>query len=132
MDSIPDATTVAFSRERLRKAGVIEELFEMFEKYLCYQNLLAYDEKNINTTLVPDQGKKNSFCINIDHCIIRCYAVPPANVHDSQMLPHLFDPENEHDYVWADFAYLGECFGCLLSLGGFESLIPEISNQSMC
>ena len=48
------------------------------------------------------------------------------------MLPHLFDPENEHDYVWADSAYLGECFGCLLSLGGFESLIPEISNQSMC
>ena len=31
MNSIPDATTVAFFRERLRKAGVIEELFEMFE-----------------------------------------------------------------------------------------------------
>jgi hypothetical protein len=30
MNSIPDATTVAFFRERLRKAGVIEELFEMF------------------------------------------------------------------------------------------------------
>ena len=28
MNSIPDATTVAFFRERLRKAGVIEELFE--------------------------------------------------------------------------------------------------------
>jgi transposase len=31
MNSIPDATTVAFFRERLRKVGVIEELFEMFE-----------------------------------------------------------------------------------------------------
>jgi len=31
MNSIPDATPVAFFRERLRKAGVIEELFEMFE-----------------------------------------------------------------------------------------------------
>lgn len=28
MNNIPDATTIAFFRERLRKAGVIEELFE--------------------------------------------------------------------------------------------------------
>ncbi len=34
MNSIPYATTVAFFWERLRKAGVIEELFEMFEIYL--------------------------------------------------------------------------------------------------
>jgi hypothetical protein len=34
MNSIPDATTIAFFRERLRKAGIIEELFEMFEAYL--------------------------------------------------------------------------------------------------
>jgi hypothetical protein len=32
---------------------------------------------------------------------------------------------NEHDYVWADSAYSGECFNDLLSLGGFESLIHE-------
>jgi hypothetical protein len=38
MNSIPDATTVAFFRERLRKAGVIEELFEMFEGYLRSQS----------------------------------------------------------------------------------------------
>ena len=31
MNSIPNATTAAFFRERLRKAGVIEELFETFE-----------------------------------------------------------------------------------------------------
>jgi transposase, IS5 family len=31
MNSIPDATTIALFRERLRKAKVIEELFEMFE-----------------------------------------------------------------------------------------------------
>ena len=39
MNDIPDATTVAFFRERLRKAGVIEELFEMFEAYLRSQGL---------------------------------------------------------------------------------------------
>ena len=41
------------------------------------------------------------------------------------MLPRLLDPENKHDYVWADSAYSGECFENLLSLGGFESLIHE-------
>ncbi|WP_255477630.1 hypothetical protein [Synechococcus sp. A15-44] len=34
MNQIPDATTIAFFRERLRKAKVIEELFELFETYL--------------------------------------------------------------------------------------------------
>ena len=41
------------------------------------------------------------------------------------MFARLLDPENEHDYVWADSAYSGECFDALLSLGGFESLIHE-------
>lgn len=41
------------------------------------------------------------------------------------MFPRLLDPENEHDYVWADSAYSGECFEDLLNLGGFESLIHE-------
>jgi hypothetical protein len=41
MNSIPDATTVAFFRERLRKAELIEELFEMFEANLRSQGLQA-------------------------------------------------------------------------------------------
>jgi IS5 family transposase len=171
MNSIPDATTVAFFRERLRKAGVIEELFEMFEAYLRSQGLQARGGQIIDATLIPvpkqrntrqenkeikagklpegwgenqDRlqqkdldarwvkknginyyGYKNSICIDVDHGFIRRYAVTPANVHDSQMLPRLLDPENEHDYVWADSAYSGECFEDLLSLGGFESLIHE-------
>jgi IS5 family transposase len=56
--------------------------------------------------------------------------VTPANVHDSQMLPRLLDPENEQDYVWTDSAYSGECFEKLLSLGGFESLINEKSARN--
>ena len=42
MNSIPDATTIAFFRERLRKAGVIEDLFEMFEEYLRSQGLRTH------------------------------------------------------------------------------------------
>ena len=171
MNSIPDATTVAFFRERLRKAGVIEELFEMFESYLRSQGLQARGGQIIDATLVPvpkqrntreenkeikagrlpegwDEnqdrlrqkdldarwtkkngisyyGYKNSICIDVDHGFIRRYAVTPANIHDSQMLPRLLDPENEHDYVWADSAYSGECSEELLNLGKFESLIHE-------
>ena len=171
MNSIPDATTVALFRERLRKAGVIEELFEMFEGCLRSQGLQARGGQIIDATLVPvpkqrntreenkeikagrlpegwDEnpdrlqqkdldarwtkkngisyyGYKNSICIDVDHGFIRRYAVTPANIHDSQMLPRLLDPENEHDYVWADSAYSGDSFENLLNLGGFESLIHE-------
>ena len=53
MNSIPDATTVAFFTKRLRKAGVIEELFEMFEAYLRSQDLQARGGQIIDATLVP-------------------------------------------------------------------------------
>jgi len=53
INSIPDATTVAFFRERLRKAGAIEELFEMFETYLRSQGLQARGGQIIVATLVP-------------------------------------------------------------------------------
>lgn len=171
MNDIPDATTVAFFRERLRKAGVIEELFEMFEAYLRSQGLQARGGQIIDATLVPvpkqrntreenaeikagrlpegweenaDRlrqkdlearwvkkngishfGYKNSICVDVAHGFIRRYAVTPANIHDSQMLPRLLDPDNEHNFVWADSAYSGRKFQELLKLGGFESLIHE-------
>jgi IS5 family transposase len=52
-NSIPDATTVAFFRERLRKAGVIEKLFELFEGYLRSQGLQARSSQIIDASLVP-------------------------------------------------------------------------------
>jgi len=53
MNSIPDATTVAFIREHLRKAEVIEELFGMLEEYLCSLGLQASDGLIFDATLVP-------------------------------------------------------------------------------
>ena len=53
MNDIPDATTLAFFRESLRKAGVIEELLEMFESYLRDQGLQARGGKIIDSTLIP-------------------------------------------------------------------------------
>ena len=171
MNDIPDATTVAFFRERLRKAGVIKELFEMFEAYLRSQGLQARGGQIIDATLIPvpkqrntreenaeikagripegwdensdrlqqkdldarwvkkngisHYGYKNSICVDVDHGFIRRYAVTPASIHDSQMIANLLDPENEHDFVWADSAYSGEGIQDLLDLAGFESLIHE-------
>ena len=176
MNDIPDATTVAFFRERLRKAGVIEELFEMFEEYLRDQGLEARGGQIIDATLVPvpkqrntreenkeikadrlpdgwednpnrlqqkdldarwvkknginHYGYKNSICIDAEHGFIRRFVVTPANIHDSQMIPMLLDPENQDDYVWADSAYSGQCFQDLLSLGGFESRIHEKGSRN--
>ena len=55
-----DATTVALFRERLRKAGVIEELCEMLEAYLRSQGLQARDSKMIDVTLVPVPKQRNT------------------------------------------------------------------------
>jgi IS5 family transposase len=60
MNNIPDATTIAFFRERLRKAEVTEELFEMFETYLRSQGLQARGGQIIDATLVPVPKQRNS------------------------------------------------------------------------
>ena len=60
MNNIPDATTIAFFRERLQKAGVIEELFEMFEGYLRSQGLQARGGQIIDASLVPVPKQSNT------------------------------------------------------------------------
>lgn len=60
INNIPDSTTITFFRERLRKAGVIEELFEMFETYLRSQGLQARGGQIIDATLVPVPGQRNT------------------------------------------------------------------------
>lgn len=52
MNAIPDATTVAFYRERPHKAAVMEGLFEMFQPYLRPQGLQARGGKIIEVILV--------------------------------------------------------------------------------
>ena len=60
MNDIPDATTGAFFRERLRKAVVIQELFEKFEGFLREQGLEADGGQIIDATLVPVPKQRNS------------------------------------------------------------------------
>ena len=60
MNDTPDATTVAFFRKRLRKANIIDELFEMFESYLRDQRLEARGGQIIDATLVSVPKQRNS------------------------------------------------------------------------
>ena len=66
MNDIPDATTVAFFRERLHKAGGIEELFQQFDGYLREQGLEARGRQIIDATLVPVPKQRNSRIENKD------------------------------------------------------------------
>ena len=49
-----------FFRESLRKANVMDELFEIFESYLRDQGLEARGGQIIAATLVPVQKQRNS------------------------------------------------------------------------
>ncbi len=60
MKHILDDTTVAFFRQRLRKAGVIKELFEMFEAYLRSQGFQSRVSQIIDATLVPVPKQRNT------------------------------------------------------------------------
>ncbi len=126
---IIDATLVPVPKQRNTreenkeaKAGRVPEGWDENPDRLQQKDLDARwtKKKGINY-----YGYKNRIYIDVDHGFIRRCAVTPANIHYSQMLPRLLDPENEHDYLWADSAYAGESFEDLLNLGGFESLIHE-------
>ncbi len=68
-------------------------------------------------------GYKNGICIDKEHGFIRCYAVTPANMDDSQMFLRLLDPENQQNFVWADSADSWARLQDLLELAGFDNLI---------
>jgi IS5 family transposase len=68
---------------------------------------------------------KNSICIDLTHGFIRRYEVTPTSIQDSQVLPHVLDPENGDDFIWVDSCHAREKFAELLGLAGFESCIHE-------
>ena len=59
MNSIPEKTTFAFFRERLRHNGVIEELFELFDQHLRVQGYEARGGQIIDATLVAVPKQRN-------------------------------------------------------------------------
>lgn len=59
MDSIPDVTTVWLFRERLRQAGITEEIFQRFDTYLDEKGLTAQGGQIIDATIVPVPKQRN-------------------------------------------------------------------------
>lgn len=70
-------------------------------------------------------GYKNHIDVDAENKLIRTFEVTPANVHDSQVLDDLIDPDNADPGVWADSAYRSEKTQGVLEEAGYESHICE-------
>ena len=80
-DSIPDAKTVWSFRERLRKAKLVEPLFEQFGAYLTATGYQAQCGQIVDATLVPVPKQRNS---RDDNATLKAGKVPD----DWQDQPH--------------------------------------------
>jgi transposase, IS5 family len=59
-DAVPDATTVWLYRERLARAGVIEELFAAFDGHLKERGWLAMGGQIVDAAIVPVPKQRNT------------------------------------------------------------------------
>ena len=92
-------------KTKTSKSGRLPDGWEENSNRLQQRDL---DARWMKKNGINHYGYKNSICIDAEHGFIRCFAVTSANIHDSQILSMLLDPENQDDYVWADPAYSGQ------------------------
>ena len=59
-DPAPDATTVWLYREQLVRAGLVDELFEVFDAHLKAQGWLAMGGQMIDASIVPVPRQRNT------------------------------------------------------------------------
>ena len=59
-DGIPDGTTLWLFREKLSKAGLIEELFAQFGRHLEAKGYIARGGQMVDATIVPVPRQRNS------------------------------------------------------------------------
>lgn len=59
-DGIPDATTLWLFREKLAKAGLIEQLFDRFDRHLAAKGYIARGGQIVDATIVPVPKQRNS------------------------------------------------------------------------
>lgn len=88
------------------------------------------EQKDVDGRWTKKRGKsyfgyKNHIDVDAEHKLIRTFEVTPANVHDSQVLDDLVDPDNLDPGVWADSAYRSEETEAVLEEAGYESHICE-------
>lgn len=75
-------------------------------------------------------GYKNHACVDVKHKLIRDYATTSAEVHDSQELETVLDPENTNADVYADSAYRSENIEQRLEYLWYRSRIHEKGTRS--
>ena len=88
------------------------------------------EQKDVEARWTKKNGKsyfgyKNYIDVDAENKLIRTFEVTPANVHDSQILDELIDPDNTDPRVWADSAYRSEESEAMLQDAGYESHICE-------
>ena len=59
-DRIPDGTTLWLFREKLAQAGVIEKLFDRFDRYLGAKGYIARGGQIVDATIVPVPKQRNT------------------------------------------------------------------------
>jgi IS5 family transposase len=59
-DRVPDAKTVWLYRERLARAGLVEELFAQFDGYLARQGYIARGGQILDASIVPVPRNRNT------------------------------------------------------------------------
>jgi IS5 family transposase len=75
-------------------------------------------------------GYKNHVEADVEHKLIRDYAVTPAVVHDGAMIESLLDPTNASREVYADSAYRSAERLARLKELGFEERLQEQGRQN--
>jgi IS5 family transposase len=102
MNSIPDAKTVWLFRERLINAGVVEELFEMFDHFLCEAGFEPRGGQIVDATLIPVPIQRNTKEENQE---IKAGNVPDSFTENPNRLP-----QKDLDARWVkknDVSYYG-------------------------
>ena len=59
-DDIPDGTTLWLFREKLAQAGLVETLFERFDRHLNAKGYIARGGQMVDATIVPVPKQRNS------------------------------------------------------------------------
>lgn len=102
MDSIPDAKTIWFFRERLTNAGVIKDLFEIFNQHLRENGFESKGGQIVDATLVPVPVQRNTREENQE---IKAGRVPDSFKETPNRLP-----QKDLDARWVkknDVSYFG-------------------------
>ena len=59
-DGIPDGTTLWLFREKLARAGLIEKLFDRFDRHLKAQGYVARGGQMVDASIVPVPKQRNT------------------------------------------------------------------------